>query len=92
MKGVEALLEQLTKISLSRELEGLKPLPAEVVHNMKLSLGLGLQRAFVAENALRKPDRSRDVDAVFISQIKSVDLNKHSLGQQERVVQRMLDI
>ena len=92
VKGIQVLLEQLTKISLSLELEGEKPLPADVVQKMKLSLGNGLKRAFVAENALRKPDRSQDIDAVFISQIKSVDLNKASLGQQERVVQRMLDI
>ena len=93
VKGIQVLLEQLTKISLGRELEGEKPLPVDVVQKMKLSLGHGLKRAFVAENALRKPDRSRDVDAVFISQLKSVDLNKAtSLGQQESVVKRMLDI
>lgn len=92
VKGVQVLLEQMTKISLSRELEGLKPLPVDVEQKMRLSLGNGLKRAFVAENALRKPARSRNVDMVLISQIKSVDLNKHSLAQQERVVQRMLDI
>ena len=86
------LLEHLIKIELGRELEGLKPLPSDVLQRMKLSLGVGLKRAFVAENALRKPDRSDDIDAIMISKIKSVDLNKYSLATKEKVVLRMLDI
>jgi len=92
VKGIQVLLEHLIKIELGRELEGLKPLPSDVLQRMKLSLGVGLKRAFVAENALRKPDRSDDIDAIMISKIKSVDLNKYSLATQEKVVLRMLDI
>lgn len=91
VKGVQVLLEQLTIIAASREVEGLEALPAEQVASMRLSLGKGLMRAFVAENAKRKPKSSRAVDEKTISKIRAIDLGKHNLDTQERVVARMLD-
>lgn len=93
VKGVQVLMEQLTIITASRELEGSKAkISVEQTEKMKLALGRGLMRAFVSENARRKPDRSREVDDMFVSQIRAIDLHKHSRSTQEQVVRRMLDI
>jgi hypothetical protein len=92
VKGVQVLLEQLTVITTSREVEGLKPLPPSQIDKMKLALGKGLMRAFVSENAKRKPDGSAGVDDTDVSKIKAMDLHKYSRDKQERVVSLMLDI
>lgn len=93
VKGIQVLMEQLTMITAIREIEGSRTkVSSGQIEEIKLSLGKGLMRAFVAENAKRKPDRSREADDLAISQIRAIDLNKHSLSTQERVVQKMLDI
>jgi hypothetical protein len=93
VKGVQVLMEQFSIISTSRELEGAKSkLSLEESNEMKLLFGRGLMRAFVAENARRKTQHSREVDDMFVSKIKAMDLHKHSQSTQERVVQKMLDI
>jgi len=92
VKGVRVLMEHLRTTMWNRELEGLKPLHADVVQKMRLALGIALKRAFVAENARRKKGNDLDWGEAFISQIRSADLHKHSLATQEQVVQNMLDI
>ena len=93
VKGVQVLMEQFTIISSSRELEGSKlKLSTEQFEKTKLLFGRGLMRAFVAENARRKSQRKRNIDDSMVSQIRAIDLHKHSQSKQERVVQKMLDI
>lgn len=92
VKGVQVLLEQLTVIPLCHEIERTTPPSEELIKKMQLSLGKALMRAFVAENARRKGKHFDEPDDAQISQIRSVDLHKHSLRTQERVVQAMLDI
>jgi hypothetical protein len=92
VQGIQVLLEQVTIIPLSLELERLKPIPENLLHKIRLSLGKALKRAFVKENARRKPDYSeKEDDEIDISKILSCDLHKYSIAIQERVVQFMLD-
>lgn len=91
VKGIQVLMEQLAEIPLCLQIEGSPPIPEEEMKEMRLSLAKGLARAFVAENALRKDPIEEEPDDVIISRIRSVDLHKHSLRTQERVVQMMLE-
>ncbi|CAB9505580.1 expressed unknown protein [Seminavis robusta] len=91
VQGVQALLEQVAVIPLSLELEKLHPIPEDLLHTIRLSLAKALSRAFVKENARRKPDWSGEKDEVDVATIRSCDLHKFSIETQERAVQFMLD-
>jgi hypothetical protein len=90
VRGMQVLLERFTVITTSREMERLKAVWAEETQQMRLALGDGLMRAFVAENATKKIASNR-VPKVSVSGIYAADLGKYSREKQEIVVETMLD-
>lgn len=86
--GMQVLLERFTVIAAAREMEG-QPLPSEAVREMRLALGEGLMRAFVAENGIKKAHNG--ASKVSVSGIYASDLGKYSREKQELVVSKMLD-
>jgi hypothetical protein len=90
VRGMQVLLERFTVVTASREMEGLKAVSAEEIQQMRLALGDGLMRAFVAENAKKKTASAR-VPKSSVSGICAADLGKYSREKQEMVVESMLD-
>jgi hypothetical protein len=90
VRGMQVLLERFTVITSSREMERLKAVSAEETQKIRLALGEGLMRAFVAENVTKKIASSR-VPKVSVTGIYASDLGKVSREKQEFVVQKMLD-
>jgi hypothetical protein len=90
VRGMQVLLERFTVMTSSREMERLKAVSAEETQKIRLALGEGLMRAFVAENVTKKIASSR-VPKVSVTGIYASDLGKVSREKQEFVVQKMLD-
>ena len=90
VRGMQVILERFTVITTSREMERQKAVPAEETQQMRLALGDGLMRAFVAGNAAKK-NPSNSVPRVSVSGICAADLGQHSREKQEIVVEKMLD-
>jgi hypothetical protein len=91
VRGMQVLLERFTVIAASRDVERLKPLSAEETSKMRLALGNGLMRAFVAENAKKKRVMPTKAGAASVAGICAADLGKYSRDKQEKVVELMLD-
>lgn len=88
--GMQVLLERFTIISSSQEMKGFD-LSSQECQDLRLALGDGLKRAFVAENSLKKSYSSKAPKA-SISGIYSTNLGNYSREKQEMVVARMLDL
>lgn len=92
VSGMRVLLERFTVVMSSREMERLHPIPSEDIHNMRLALGNGLMRAFVAENSNKSKNGMGSTKATSVAGICAADLANHSRDRQEKVVELMLDI
>jgi hypothetical protein len=90
VRGMQVLMERFTLMIASREIEKSKPISEAETSKMRLALGDGLMRAFVAENASKKA-ALRTGRKVSIAGIHSSDLGKYSREKQEMVVEKMLD-
>eukprot|EP00980_Cylindrotheca_fusiformis_P028614 scaffold22620_cov131-Cylindrotheca_fusiformis.AAC.9 len=88
VRGMRVLLECFTVIAATREMEG-NPLPSSEVQEMRLALGEGLMRAFVAENGRKKAHN--ETTNTSVAGICSSDLRRYSREKQEQVVAKMLD-
>ena len=92
VKGMRVLLERFTIVMSSREMERLPTMPTEDVHSMRLALGNGLMRAFVAENSSKNMNVESSTKIAPLAGVCAADLGNHSRDRQEKVVELMLDI
>lgn len=87
--GMQVLLERFTIISSSQEMKGFD-MSSQECHEIRLTLGDGLKRAFVAENSLKKA-YSKKAPRLSITGIYSADLGQYSREKQELVAASMVD-
>ena len=90
VRGMQVLLERFTILMASREMEKQKPVSTEETQQIRLALGEGLMRAFVAENVSKKMASNKNPRA-SVSGICAADLSKFSREKQELVVEKMLE-
>ncbi len=90
VRGMQVLLEKLTIIIATFEMEGQTAVSPEDVQQLRLAFAEGLMRAFVAENATKKSAYKKS-PRVSVAGICASGLAKVSREKQELVVQNMLD-
>jgi hypothetical protein len=90
VRGMQVLLEKLTVITATLEMEGQQPFSSEEIQQIRLGFAEGLMRAFVAENAAKK-FAYKKMSQVSVAGVYAADLGKVSREKQELVVQNMLD-
>jgi hypothetical protein len=87
--GMQVLLEVFTEVAASKDMFDQSLLPEEM-QEMRLALGEGLMRAFVAENALKKSSFAGK-QKLNIQGIYAPELGKYAREKQEMVVSKMLE-
>jgi len=90
VRGIQVLLERFTVMAASWDMEKQKSVSDDEIQQMRLALGDGLMRAFVAENVTKQTAFNR-APKVSVSGIYAADLGQCSREKQELVVERMLD-
>lgn len=90
VRGMQVLLEKLTIITATCEMEGKPNFAAEDIHGIRLAFAEGLMRAFVAENATKRSVYKKS-PRVSVAGICAANLADVSREKQELVVQSMLD-
>lgn len=92
VRGMQVLLERLTVMVASLEMEGTTIVSSEEIQQIRLAFAEGLMRAFVAENANKKTAYSKKtLPRASVAGILAADLGTVSREKQELVVQSMLD-
>ena len=90
VRGMQVLLEKLTVVTSTLDMEGQKPNSSEDTQQIRLAFAEGLMRAFVAENATKKT-AFRKTPRISVAGVHAADLARVSREKQEIVVQNMLD-
>ena len=95
VRGMGVLLSVLTieiKAQNTKEQSepGVSNLDEEELHRMRLIVGEGLKRAFLAENAMKRTSKGKRSKASG-GIIYTTNYHKHSREEQERAVQMLLD-
>lgn len=90
VRGMQVLLETLTTLKATLDMEGQTDIPDYEIQETRLAFADGLMRAFVAENATKQSISNR-VPRVSVEGLLAADLGKVSREKQELVVQRMLE-
>ena len=92
VRGMGVLLSVFTVQTQARELKDQNQNEAigspEELQEARLTLGEGLKRAFVAENAMKKENRRSNASK---ETIYAANFAKHSREEQERAVMMMLE-
>ena len=95
VRGMGVLLSVLTieikAQSMKEQSEtGASSLDEEELHRMRLIVGEGLKRAFLAENAMKRTSKGKRAKASG-GMMYTANYHKHSREEQERAVQTLLD-
>lgn len=92
VRGMQVLLERLTVMVATLEMEGRTLVSSDEIQRIRLAFAEGLMRAFVAENASKKMAYSNNkLPRVSVTGICAANLGTVSREKQELVVQSMLD-